>query len=61
MNTNQLAAKWVFVTPSMRLQDLIRTAEIYKMTVQEFLAYEQWDSIEHYINFKQGLGYQPKA
>lgn len=60
MNTNS-AIKWVFVTPAMRLQDLIKTAAIYKMTVEEYLKEEQWDSIEQYINFKPGLGYQIKG
>jgi hypothetical protein len=60
MNTQISGIKWRFVTPEDRMNDLLCNARVYNMTVEEYLQHEQWESIEHYINFKPGLGYQPK-
>lgn len=50
--------KYQSVTSADRLNDLIANAEIYHMTVEEYLAHEQWESVEQYINFAPGLGWQ---
>jgi hypothetical protein len=56
---NPIGIKWKIVTPDDRLTELMHDARVSNMTVEEYLSEEQWESVEHYINFKPGLGWQP--
>lgn len=57
-STIKTSPKWSIVTPMDRLTQLEDNAKVYNMTIAEYIKHEQWESIEHYINFKEALGWQ---